>query len=160
MGGAAAARAVFWAVCALVAAAILVPFFLVPDSWLKALAMGVAGPALVVAGPVFLVVQLRFRGRAVRAVGTVEACVDNGPEEPSCTLTVRYTALDGRERTLTDDRAPRRPVGGEVRIMYDPDDPADAKLHRPAASVLFTAAAMVVMGAALAYFYWRGDPPG
>jgi hypothetical protein len=160
MGGSAAGRAVFWALCGLAAVAVLAPFLLIPDSWLRTLAMGVGGPALVVAGPVYLVARLRFRGRAVRSVGTVESCVDNGPGEPSWTLTVRYAALDGRERTFTDDHAPRRPVGGEVAIMYDPDDPAQARLHRHAVTDLVTAVAMVVIGGVLAYFHWRGEFPG
>ncbi|XVQ12656.1 DUF3592 domain-containing protein [Spirillospora sp. CA-255316] len=160
MGGSAAGRAAFWVLCGLAAAAILVPFLLMPDSWLRTLAMGVGGPALAVAGPVYLVARLRFRGRAVRSVGTVESCVDNGPGEPTWTLTVRYAAPDGRERTLIDDHAPHRPVGREVAIMYDPDDPAQARLHRPAVSDLVTAVAMVVIGAALAYFHWWGEFPG
>ncbi|GAA3944263.1 hypothetical protein GCM10023085_27830 [Actinomadura viridis] len=160
MHGSTARRLVLWSVGGLVVLAVFAAFSLVPGPWLKTLVMGVGGPALVLAAPVHLVAQVRFRGRAVRAVGVVERCVDNGPDEPSCTLTVRYTALDGAERLFTDDRAPCRPLGSEVRILYDPAGPSDARLHRSAAAAPVTALVMALVGAVLSYFFWRDHLPG
>ncbi|MFF5260642.1 DUF3592 domain-containing protein [Actinomadura viridis] len=160
MHGSTARRLVLWSAGGLVVIAVSLPFALVPGPWLKTLVMGIGGPVLVLAAPVHLVAQVRFRGRAVRAVGVVERCVDNGPDEPSCTVTVRYTALDGAERVFTDDRAPCRPLGAEVRILYDPADPSDARLHRPAAAAPVTALLMALVGAVPAYFFWRDHLSG
>ncbi|TDD69414.1 hypothetical protein, partial [Actinomadura rubrisoli] len=74
-------------------------------------AMAVIGPGLLLLAPLTLVRDTAFRRRALeKAPGTVVSCEEEGIDPPGWeyTLTVRFTALDGREHVITESGRPRR----------------------------------------------------
>lgn len=115
--------------------------------------LAAGGPALIITAPVYLARRLRFRGTAVRAKGTVERS-EGFSDDVVRTLTIRFTASDGREHVFVEEHAPRRPVGREVPVLYDPAHPDRARLHRKAFLDILTAAAMLLIGAVFTYAHW------
>lgn len=129
-----------------------------PDTVLLGAIMGVGGPAMAAIAPVYLVRQMRFRGDASRTTGTVERC-EGFSDDTVVTLTVRFRDSGGREHAFSEDNAPRRSVGQEVSVLYDPKRPEKARLHRSPALDVLVAAAMFLIGAVLAYAYWWAGVP-
>ncbi|WP_030172705.1 DUF3592 domain-containing protein [Spirillospora albida] len=124
-----------------------------PDAVLLAVIMGAGGPAMAALAPVYLVRRLCFRGGAARTTGTVERC-EGFSDDTVFTLTIRFPDVDGRDHVFTEDNAPRRPVGAEVPVLYDPRRPGRARLHRSPAVDVAVAAAMFLVGAVLGCAYW------
>jgi hypothetical protein len=147
-------RVLFFGVGAVVMLVLFELFGLIPGEWLKAVVLGVGGPGLVVAAPLFLAERIRFRGRAVSTTGVVTRCVDHGPGEPGRTLTIEFDALDGRRVSFTEDQLPCREEGREVPVLYDPSDPGKARYRRGPFAVVATAAVMLAVGVALSAFAW------
>ncbi|MQY03843.1 DUF3592 domain-containing protein [Actinomadura macrotermitis] len=152
-------RRVLWWLGAIVVVLLAVQVFFgvlswIPKPWLEVAALVAGGPVLLAAAPLVLVSDLRFRGGAVRTEGTVESC-EEWADEPSCTLTIRFTALTGETHVFEAEKAPRREPGQRVPVLYRPERPEAARYHRHPLSDVVKAAAMFTIGAVVTYFLWR-----
>ncbi|WP_067824716.1 DUF3592 domain-containing protein [Actinomadura kijaniata] len=147
-------KIVFWGLSLLAMLLLFTAVENVPSGPVRALALNVGGPALLVAAPLYLVARLRFRSGAVRTTGTVERCEEDGPGEVTCVLVIGFVDLAGDRHVFTEEHAPKREVGKEVPVLYDPAAPARARLHRHPAVDLLTAAAMLLVGVVLTFAGW------
>jgi hypothetical protein len=95
------------------------------------------GVALVLLGVCTLLVlnDREFRSTAVETTGTVVAYethydTDEGRRRESYSPVVRFTAPDGRQlEARTNVSTSSRPrIGDRVTVLYQPDDPADARI--------------------------------
>ncbi|WP_131741430.1 DUF3592 domain-containing protein [Actinomadura roseirufa] len=121
-------------------------------------AMAVAGPGLILLAPATVVRRVVFLRRATEAAtGTVVSCEGDGiePSGWEFTLTVRFTARDGREHVITESGRPHRDPGALLDVRYDPRAPEDARLDFGAAPVWGTAAGMLLIGSTVTWFLVR-----
>jgi Protein of unknown function (DUF3592) len=100
--------------------------------WAPRAFLGV-GVVLLVVTAVLVVLTVRFVAEAERADGTVVA-LDRVEDEDDADLyypVVKFTTADGRTiefRSSSGSSPPSHSEGDSVEVLYDPDDPQDARL--------------------------------
>lgn len=93
----------------------------------------VIGVVLLVVCPIFFVRTLQFVAGAERVTGTVIDLSRESDSEGTVTFypVVRFTTADGRTVEFVSSSGsspPSESVGDRVEVLYDPDDPQDARL--------------------------------
>jgi hypothetical protein len=98
--------------------------------WTPRLSLGIGILALA-AGAVFTVLTARFVAGSERAEGTVVdrvRSVDEEDDSVSFYPVVRFTTAAGRTVRFESNVSTSDEIGDEVEVLYDPDDPTDARL--------------------------------
>jgi Protein of unknown function (DUF3592) len=121
---------------------------LVRHAWLL---FPIVGGVFFVVGVVILVDTARFVSEADRATGTVIDLSRSVDEEGSVTFSpvVRFTTAQGRTIEFVSSSSSSSPPqqGDDVEVLYDPDDPGDARLAG-FFDLWFLPVAFTVLGAA------------
>ena len=98
--------------------------------WVPRLFIGL-GVLLLVAGAVFAVLTARFVASADRAEGTVVDRARSVDDEDGSVVyfpIVRFTTAEARTVEFKSSASTSDEIGDRVDVLYDPDDPTDARL--------------------------------